>query len=227
MDIGGGTTDIAIFYDGIIRHTAVIPFGGNIVTSDIKQGCSVLEHQAEQLKIRFGRAIADKGSSNVSHEDGVVSIPGLRNRPPKEISIRKLAHIIEARMEEIIEMVHAEIIASGYHDKLSGGVVITGGGAELSELEQLFEYMTGLDTRLGYPNEHLGRGKVEAVKRPMYATAIGLVLSGFKAIDERENQYMTRRSKHRKTVKSRHNFFRNILNKTKDILLDDFDDKMD
>ncbi len=110
VDIGGGTTDIAVFYDNIIRHTAVIPFGGNIITSDIKQGCMVMEHQAEQLKTKFGRAISEEANPNE-----IVSIPGLRNRAPKEISLKNLAHVIEARMEEIIEMVHTEIITSGFH----------------------------------------------------------------------------------------------------------------
>ena len=146
VDIGGGTTDIALFYDNIIRHTAVIPFGGNIITTDIKQGCSVMQHQAEQLKVRFGKAIAEEANPNE-----IVSIPGLRNRPPKEISIKNLAHIIEARMEEIIELVHTEIITSGYENKLAGGLVITGGGSQLHNVKQLFEYMTGMDARIGLP----------------------------------------------------------------------------
>ena len=146
VDIGGGTTDIALFYDNIIRHTAVVPFGGNIITTDIKQGCSVMQHQAEQLKVKFGKAIAEEANPNE-----IVSIPGLRNRPPKEISIKNLAHIIEARMEEIIELVHTEIITSGFENKLAGGLVITGGGSQLHNAKQLFEYMTGMDARIGYP----------------------------------------------------------------------------
>ena len=183
VDIGGGTTDIAIFHDNIIRHTAVIPFGGNIITSDIKMGCMVMQHQAELLKTKFGKAIAEEASPNE-----IVSIPGLRNRAPKEISLKNLAHIIEARMEEIIELVHTEIITSGYENRLAGGIVITGGGSQLHNVKQLFEYMTGMDARIGYPNEHLGKSKIEAVKSPMFATTVGLVLSGFRAIDERENQ---------------------------------------
>ena len=144
VDIGGGTTDIALFYDNIIRHTAVVPFGGNIITTDIKQGCSVMQHQAEQLKVKFGKAIAEEANPNE-----IVSIPGLRNRPPKEISIKNLAHIIEARMEEIIEMVHTEIITSGFENKLAGGLVLTGGGSQLQNVKQLFEYMTGMDARIG------------------------------------------------------------------------------
>ncbi len=224
VDIGGGTTDIAVFYDNIIRHTAVIPFGGNIITSDIKQGCMVMEQQAEQLKIKFGRAIAEEASPNE-----IVSIPGLRNRPPKEISIKNLAHIIESRMEEIIEMVHTEIITSGFNKKLAAGIVVTGGGSLLSNLQQLFEYMTGLDTRVGYPNEHLGKSKVDAVKSPVYATSVGLVLSGFRAIDIREQRYNEKQSKGSLKPRSKQSakFFQNILEKTKGLLIDDFDENKD
>ncbi len=221
VDIGGGTTDIALFYDNIIRHTAVIPFGGNIITTDIKQGCSVMQHQAEQLKVRFGKAIAEEANPNE-----IVSIPGLRNRPPKEISIKNLAHIIEARMEEIIELVHTEIITSGYENKLAGGLVITGGGSQLQNVKQLFEYMTGMDARIGYPNEHLGKSKVEVVKSPMYATGIGLVLSGFRALDERDNRYQQVGVGHTPVKENNGtDFFKRILDKTKDLLIDDFDDK--
>jgi cell division protein FtsA len=221
VDIGGGTTDIALFYDNIIRHTAVVPFGGNIITTDIKQGCSVMQHQAEQLKVRFGKAIAEETNPNE-----IVSIPGLRNRPPKEISIKNLAHIIEARMEEIIELVHTEIITSGYEKKLAGGLVITGGGSQLQNVNQLFEYMTGMDARIGYPNEHLGKSKVEIVKSPMYATGIGLVLSGFRALDERDNLYQQVGVGHTQVKENNGtDFFKRILDKTKDLLIDDFDDK--
>ncbi len=224
VDIGGGTTDIAIFHDNIIRHTAVIPFGGNIVTSDIKQGCMVMNHQAELLKTKFGKAIAEEASPNE-----IVSIPGLRNRPPKEISVKNLAYVIEARMEEVVELVHTEIITSGYDKKLAGGIVLTGGGSQLSCLKQLVEYMTGMDARIGYPNEHLGKSKVESVKSPMYATTVGLVLSGFRAIDERENRYNESASEKPGGSRLRReaggDFFKKILDKTKGLLIDDIDPK--
>ncbi|MEJ8801735.1 cell division protein FtsA [Pontibacter sp. H249] len=179
VDIGGGTTDLAIFKDNIIRHTAVLPFGGNIITSDIKQGCMVMQNQAEQLKVKFGKAIADEASDNE-----IVSIPGLRDRTPKEISLKNLAYIIEARMEEIVELIYAEIMRSGYGNHLAAGIVITGGGSQLQNLVQLVEYITGMDTRIGYPNEHLGKSKIDAVKSPMYATSVGLVLAGYQSIDQ-------------------------------------------
>src|SRR5690606_1415842 len=147
VDIGGGTTDIAIFHRGIIRHTAVIPFGGNVITDDIKEGCTILQRQAEALKLKFGSALASE-----SQENEVVCIPGLRGREPKEISIKALSGIIQARMEEIVEHIYYEIKNSGYEKKLIGGIVVTGGGAELKNINQLFEFVTGMNSRIGYPN---------------------------------------------------------------------------
>jgi cell division protein FtsA len=221
IDIGGGTTDIAIFHDNIIRHTAVIPFGGNIITSDIKQGCMVMQHQAELLKTKFGKAIGEEASANE-----IVSIPGIRNRPPKEISVRNLANIIEARMEEIIELAHAEIITSGFENRLAGGIVITGGGSQLNNLKQLVEYMTGMDARIGYPNEHLGKSNIDSVKSPMYATTVGLVLSGFRALDNREERYKEAKGGGKLAPRKKESgvdFFSKILNKTKGLLIDDLD----
>jgi cell division protein FtsA len=185
VDIGGGTTDIAIFQDGIIRHTAVIPFGGNVITEDIKEGCSIIRSQAEQLKVKFGSALAKQ-----TRENEIVSIPGLRGREPKEISVKNLAHIIQARVEEIIDNVYYEIKNSGYEKKLIAGIVITGGGSQLKNISQLVEYITGMDTRIGYPNEHLGKG-FDEVKSPMYATGVGLVISGLK-----NAEYLAKKNKH-------------------------------
>ncbi len=175
VDIGGGTTDVAIFHDGIIRHTAVIPFGGNIITEDIKEGCSIIKTQAELLKVKFGSALASE-----NQENEIVSIPGLRGRPHKEISVKNLAHIIQARMEEIVEHVYYEIKNSGFEKKLIAGVVVTGGGGQLKHITQLMEYVTGMDTRVGYPNEHLASSS-EEVTSPMFATGVGLVMRGIHA----------------------------------------------
>ncbi len=172
VDIGGGTTDVAIFYDGIIRHTAVIPFGGNIITEDIKEGCSIIKTQAEQLKVRFGSALAQE-----NQENEIISIPGLRGRPHKEISVKFLAQIIQARMEEILEFVLFEIKNSGFERKLSAGIVVTGGGSMLKHLPQLVMLTTGMDCRIGTPNEHLAACDDE-LKNPLYATGIGLVMKG-------------------------------------------------
>jgi len=179
VDIGGGTTDVAIFHEGIIRHTAVIPFGGNVITEDIKEGCTIMKRQAEKLKEKFGSALASE-----SQENEVVAIPGLRGRAPKEITLRNLASIIQARMEEIIDLVHYEIRNSGYEKKLIGGIVVTGGGSQLKHITQLFEYVTGVDTRIGYPTEHLANNNSEAMMSPMHATGVGLVLKGFEDLEK-------------------------------------------
>ncbi|AOW18617.1 cell division protein FtsA [Polaribacter vadi] len=174
IDIGGGTTDLAIFKDGIIRHTAVIPFGGNVITDDIKEGCSIIEKQAELLKIKFGSAWPGENK-----ESEIVSIPGLRGREPKEITLKNLSKIIHARVQEIIEHVYLEIKNYGHETqkgKLIAGIVLTGGGAQLKHLRQLVEYITGMDARIGFPNEHLAGDSEEALSSPAFATAVGLLM---------------------------------------------------
>lgn len=185
VDIGGGTTDVAIFQDGIIRHTAVIPFGGNVITEDVKEGCTIIKSQAELLKIKFGSALASE-----NQENEIVSIPGLRGRAHKEISVRNLSAIIQARMEEIVEHVYYEIKHSGYEKKLIAGIVVTGGGAQLKHVSQLIEYITGMDTRVGYPNEHLAKGS-EDVTSPLFATSVGLVMKGLQTLDKQNKKMVT------------------------------------
>jgi len=176
IDIGGGTTDLAIFKDGIIRHTAVIPFGGNVITEDIKEGCSIIEKQAELLKTKFGSAWPGENKENE-----IVSIPGLRGRDPKEITLKNLSKIIHARVVEIVEQVYLEIKNYGHEEtkkKLIAGIVLTGGGAELKHIKQLVEYITGMDTRIGYPNEHLAGNSDVDLLSPSFATAVGLLMKG-------------------------------------------------
>jgi len=209
VDIGGGTTDVAIFQDGIIRHTSVIPFGGNIITDDIKEGCTIISKQAELLKVKFGSALASENQAN-----DIVVIPGLSGREPKEISVKNLAHIIQARMEEIIEQVYFEIRNSGFERKLIAGIVITGGGAQLKHLPQLFEYMTGMDTRIGYPTEHLASGN-DKVASPMYATGVGLVLKGFEYA-ERNNRKESSVSTRKPKKKATSGLFDKLLSKGKE-----------
>ncbi|MBU2939237.1 cell division protein FtsA [Lacinutrix sp. C3R15] len=178
IDIGGGTTDLAIFRDGIIRHTAVIPFGGNVITEDIKEGCSIIEKQAELLKIKFGSAWPGENKDNE-----IVSIPGLRGREPKEITLKNLSKIIHARVVEIIEQVYVEIKNYGHEEqkkKLIAGIVLTGGGSQLKHLKQLVEFITGMDTRIGFPNEHLAGNSDDEITSPLFATAVGLVMDGLK-----------------------------------------------
>lgn len=187
IDIGGGTTDLAIFKDGIIRHTAVIPFGGNVITEDIKEGCSIIEKQAELLKIKFGSAWPGENKDNE-----IVSIPGLRGREPKEITLKNLSKIIHARVVEIIEQVFLEIKNYGHESpkkKLIAGIVLTGGGSQLKHLKQLVEYITGMDTRIGYPNEHLAGNSNSETTSPMYATAVGLVMDGLVHMKRQKKLY--------------------------------------
>jgi len=166
---------LAIFKDGIIRHTSVIPFGGNVITEDIKEGCSIIEKQAELLKMKFGSAWPGENKDNE-----IVSIPGLRGREPKEITLKNLSKIIHARVVEIVEQVYVEIKNYGHEDqkkKLIAGIVLTGGGSQLKHLKQLVEYITGMDTRIGYPNEHLAGDSDEEIASPLYATAVGLLMN--------------------------------------------------
>jgi len=173
IDIGGGTTDIAVFHDEIIRHTAVIPFGGNVITKDIMEGCAILSKYAEQLKVQFGSALGD-----LAQDDKVVTVPGINGREPKEISFKSLAYIIQSRMEEIIDSALFELENSGCMDKLSAGIVLTGGGSLMRNLPQLVKFRSGMDVRIGYPNERLGNDSTGEVNDPMYSTSVGLLLKG-------------------------------------------------
>lgn len=173
IDIGGGTTDVAVYYNNVVRHTAVIPFGGNVITNDIKEGCSILLRQAESLKIQFGSAMGDTAAA-----DKVVTIPGISGRDAREISFKNLAYIIQARMEEILDAVSYEIENSGYANKVSAGIVVTGGGAMLNGLPQLIKYKTGYDVRVGYPTQFLVPGPDEQITQPLYSTSIGLIVEG-------------------------------------------------
>jgi cell division protein FtsA len=175
VDIGGGTTDLAVFYEGILKHTAVIPYGGENITNDIKNGLGVLKTQAEQMKVQFGYALADEAKSNA-----YITIPGLRGQNPKEISVKNLAHIIQARMSEILDFVVYHLKQIGMDNKmLNGGIILTGGGSQLKHLIQLTEYTTGVNARIGYPNEHLASGHIDELTKPMYATCVGLILKGY------------------------------------------------
>ncbi len=181
VDIGGGTTDIAVYYDDVIRHTAVIPFGGNVVTMDIKEGCSILNRQAEALKIQFGSALGD-----LAQEDKVVTIPGISGRDPKEISFKSLAYIIQSRMEEIIDAVLFEIENSDCMEKLSAGIVLTGGGSLLKYLPQLVNYRSGMDVRIGRPNALVASDTLKEINEPMYSTSIGLLLKGYEILENKK-----------------------------------------
>src|SRR5215210_6560360 len=185
VDIGGGTTDLAVFYEGILKHTAVIPFGGENITNDIKNGLGVLKTQAEQMKVQFGSALSDEAKSNA-----FITIPGLRGMQPKEISVKNLANIIQARMSEIMDFVTYHLKQVGLDNRmLNGGIVLTGGGSQLKHLIQLTEYVTGLNARIGFPTEHLAGGHIEELARPTYSTCIGLILKGYSDYEHNRKQF--------------------------------------
>ena len=187
VDIGGGTTDLAVFYEGILKHTAVIPFGGENITHDIKTGLGVLKTQAEQMKIQFGSALADETKANA-----FITIPGLRGMAPKEISVKNLANIIQARMSEIMDFVTFHLKQVGLDNKmLNGGIILTGGGSQLKHLLQLTEYVTGLNARIGFPNEHLSGSQIDELSKPMYSTCIGLILKGYNDYENKNRKLDT------------------------------------
>jgi cell division protein FtsA len=187
VDIGGGTTDLAVFYEGILKHTAVIPFAGENITNDIKTGLGVLKTQAEQMKVQFGSALSNEAKANA-----YITIPGLRGMPAKEISVKNLANIVQARMSEILDFVTYHLKQVGLDNKaLNGGVVLTGGGSQLRHLIQLTEYVTGLPARIGFPNEHLAAGHIEELAKPTYSTCIGLILKGYDDYEHNRKQFET------------------------------------
>jgi cell division protein FtsA len=191
VDIGGGTTDLAVFYEGILKHTAVIPFGGENITNDIKTGLGVLKTQAEQMKVQFGSALSNEAKANA-----FITIPGLRGMPAKEISVKNLASIIQARMSEIMDFVTYHLKQVGLDNKmLNGGIVLTGGGAQLKHLIQLTEYVTGLNARIGYPTEHLASGHIEELAKPTYSTCIGLILKGYSDYEHNRKQFEQQHAK--------------------------------
>jgi cell division protein FtsA len=184
LDIGGGTTDLAVFYEGILKHTAVIPFGGENITNDIKTGLGVLKTQAELMKVQYGSALAE-----VAQNNAFIKIPGLRGLPSREISVKNLSSIIQARMSEILAFVTFHLKQVGLdHKMLNGGIVLTGGGSQLKHLIQLTEYATGLNARIGYPNEHLAANHIPELEKPMYATCIGLILKGYSVYENNQNR---------------------------------------
>lgn len=185
LDIGGGTSDIAVFHDGILKHTAVIPFGGENITNDIQVGLGVLRSHAEALKVQYGSAWASDANANA-----YITIPGIRGLPPKEISVKSLSEIIQARMDEILDFVVYHLKQVGLDNKaLNGGVILTGGGAQLKHLIQLTEYATGLNARIGLPTEHLAPNHIEELKKPMYSTCLGLILKGYNDYEKKYKNF--------------------------------------
>jgi cell division protein FtsA len=174
VDIGGGTTDLVIYKNKVIKHTAIIPFGGNTITQDIKTGCNIPFRDAENIKIQYGSCI----SSMVS-ENSVITVPGINGREHKEISFKSLAYIIEARMAEIMDMIRYQIHRyTNNRHKLMAGIVFTGGGAQMTNLRELVKLRIGMDMRLGKPS-YISENSSKDIVHPKYSTAVGLIMCGF------------------------------------------------
>lgn len=231
VDIGGGTTDIAVYYDDIIKHTAVIPFGGNVITRDVMEGCSILNKHAELLKIQYGSALGD-----LAEESKVVAVPGISGRDPKEVSIKNLAYIIQSRMEEIIDNIVFQLEGSDCLEKLTAGLVITGGGSLLRHLPQLFKYRTGLDVRMGTPNVLVNNTGLKEINHPMFSTSVGLLYKGFenkpvqseveipKSKQEKAPEPEFISGDHEKNTEQKSSKLSNVLGKFKTTIENIFDD---
>lgn len=227
VDLGGGTVDIAIFHENILRHISVLPLGSDLITSDIKEAFGIMYNQAELLKTKFGCSIADHTSNN-----DLIEISGIRNRSAKSIPVKTLATVIEARTTEIITFIHNQILASKLQDKLSAGIVLVGGGAELASIADLFEIVTGIETRIGYPNEGVDPHTLHMVKSATFATVTGLVMNGFKSIDYREEYYKSKIKNLKNSADSdiekkekvkTGSIFKNLINRTRNLLIDDIE----
>ncbi len=222
VDIGGGTTDLAIFYEGVLRHTAVIPFGGDVITKDVKEAYQILHKHAEELKTDCGTAL-----SEFAKKDSLAVIPGISGRDSKEISLVELSRVIQARMEEIINIIDFEIINSGYRDKLAAGIALTGGGSLLEKLPQLMKFVTGLDVKLSKPPAYASSGGAR-VNSPKLSTAVGLVMLGFENIDKAKNRGKKKKKKKEKKSKSGSGFgdlIENISEKVKQKAINFFEDE--
>lgn len=193
VDLGGGTTSIAIYHENVLRYLSIVPFGGNVVTNDIKEGYTLLLRQAEALKVQFGSAMGEHAAENK-----VVTIPGINGWEPKEISFKSLAYIIQARMEEIIESIYYQIERSGYANRMGAGIVLAGGGARLDGLRQLVLFKTGLDVRVGKAINGIPSKDEKTIDTPQYATAFGLLKMAVKNPNAfNEEVYVNKRKKAR------------------------------
>jgi len=177
IDIGGGTTDIAVFTEGTIKHTAVLPVGGNYLTSDIATGLRTPLMEAEKIKIRYGCAFGA-----LIAKDETIEVPSVGGREPREVSRQIIGRIVEPRMEEILTMAYKEIVKSGYEDILAAGIVLTGGTADLEGITELAEQIFNMPVRRGNP---VGFGGLtDVVNSPMYATGVGLIFYGSKYLSK-------------------------------------------
>ncbi len=173
VDIGGGTTDIAIFTGGAIRHTAVIPIAGDQVTNDIAMALRTPTQNAEEIKIKYACAL-----TQLAGADETVKVPGVGDRPARDLSRQALAEVVEPRYEELFTLIQSELRRSGYEDLIAAGIVLTGGTSSMEGVVELAEEIFHMPVRLAVPQSVTGL--VDVVNNPMYSTAVGLLLFGFK-----------------------------------------------
>jgi cell division protein FtsA len=171
VDIGGGTTDIAVFSEGAIRHTAVIPIAGDQVTNDIAVALRTPTQHAEEIKVKYACALAQLASAEES-----IEVPSVGDRPPRRLQRQTLAEVVEPRYEELLTLVHSELQRSGFEDMIAAGVVLTGGSAKMEGLAELAEEIFHAPVRIGVP--HTVTGLADVVRNPIYATGVGLLMFG-------------------------------------------------
>ena len=214
VDIGGGTTDIAVFINGILRHIAVIPIGGDVITDDIKAVFKITKEEAEILKTKHGSCVPNSGKEN-----HVISIPGIKGRPATEIPVVDLAKVIAARTKEIILRIVDELKNADCFQKLGCGLVLTGGGSKLQNIKEFAEYNTGLSVRIGNPEEKISIEKEANWYHPMYATGLGLMILG---IEKEEDLHAIKEEKEEHSNSSKKEEKRKTKEETKNLNRDEY-----
>jgi cell division protein FtsA len=195
VDIGGGTTDIAVFTDGAIRHTAVIPIAGDQVTNDIAMALRTPTQNAEEIKIKYACAL-----TQLARADETIKVPGVGDKPPKELSRQALAEVVEPRYDELFTLVQAELRRSGFEDLIAAGIVLTGGSSKMEGVIELAEEIFHMPVSLGTP-KHV-TGLKDIVRNPIYATGVGLLLYGKQREEETRGRGRGRSSGVVKRLKS-------------------------
>ena len=215
LDIGAETTKLAVYFESTLVHVAVIPFGGSVITRDIKEGCSILLKWAEQLKVKYGEALGD-----LADEQKVVTIPGHNGWEPKEITFKSLAFIIQARLEEIIDNVNYQIGKSGVEDKLGSGIVVSGGTANLNNIISMIKFRTGMDARKAFP-VILPINRKKEFQNQELLNALGMLKLSLKKGNAATGE---KRKKKKEKESNSFPYFRKIVQGVLDYIDDDSDD---
>lgn len=211
IDIGGGTSDLAIYHKNMLIHTAVIPFGGNVITSDLEKAFGLTNKEAEQLKITYGKAIPDSNDS----QEVVIIESKIQGRDKKEIDLKNISNIIQARVEEILGFINQQILLANANQYIGIGIVLTGGGALLKNMPQLTSYCTTYESRIGYPLVHINQNSQKLLNNPQYATAIGLLIIGFEEEEKKLNEKKSEIKEEEKNTIAISNELEEVLNDTK------------